>query len=180
MKNTKKLLTTLLFSILLPISIFSQSIEEDKIIPSLNKRIIRTSWEKTNWGSDKNKLEISMLLEGRDTSLLLNWQCREMVGAERDARIVLYFSDMSTIALHNKAFSVSGVGKVASNNVSAATIGIQFDAKGDFRILKEKQLVGIRVYTTIGHVDFPIEPEEYIALKNLYNVFEKQILKEVK
>lgn len=172
-----KLFLIPLFAVLFPVFLTAQKVEYDKV-NALNKRIMYTSWEKVNWNSETGKLEVCMLLEGHDMSLMINWQSQEMVGAERDSEVTLTFDDDSEIVLHNKAFSVSGAGKVHSKAVPATSMGIQIDAKGDFRPITEKTLKNIRIETTLGKVDFPVNEEEALALANLYNVFEKQYFKD--
>lgn len=172
MKKISLLLTILLSTL----SIQAQKIETDEM-NMYNKRIVTTSWEKVNWDSKDHKLEVSMMLEGYDMSMLLNWQCNEMVGAERDAEIILYFDDASQVVLLNKAFSVSGVGKITTKDTDHSKMGIQIDAKGDFKSIETKELQHIRIDTTSGEINFPITRDEALALRKMFAVFEKQVYK---
>lgn len=157
----------------------AQKIELDEI-NSLNKRIILTSLEKVNWNSSDYQAEVGMMLDGSERSILLNWQCHEIVGAERDSKIVLMLDDDSQVILYNKAFSVAGSGKITSENVSATTMGIKIDARGDFEALKDKYIKSIHIETTSGEIVFPVSNEEAISLKKLYEVFDKQCSKKIK
>lgn len=171
----KKILL-IITALLMVFTLYAQKIEIDEINP-FNKRVILTSLEKINWKSPDYKLEVGMMLEGVEMSILLNWQCHEMVGAERDAKVVLTFDDASQIVLLNKAFSVSGSGKITSQNVPATTMGIQINAKGDFKALVDKELQTISIDTTSGEIVFPVSNEEVLSLRKLYEVFEKQLYK---
>lgn len=172
MKKTALLVIILLASLTLQ----AQKILTDEM-NMYNKRVVTTTWEKVNWKSKNHKLEVSMMLEGFDMSILLNWQCSEMIGAERGAEIILYFDDGTQAILQNKAFSVSGVGKIASENVDRSKMGIQIDAKGDFSLIETKELQHIRIDTTSGEVNFPITKDEAMSLRKLFLVFEKQVYK---
>lgn len=172
MKKIALLVTILLTTL----SVQAQKIETDEM-NMYNKRVVTTTWEKVNWKSKNHKLEVSMMLEGYDMSMLLNWQCNEMVGAERDAEIILYFDDASQVVLLNKAFSVSGVGKITTKNVDHSKMGIQIDAKGDFKSMATKVLQHIRVDTTSGEINFPITQDEAMELRKMFIVFEKQVYK---
>lgn len=166
-------------ALIISASLQAQKIEQDEI-NSFRKRIILTSLEQVNWQSPDHQLEVGLMLEGSEQSMILNWQCHEMVGADRDARVVLLFDDGSETVLLNKKFSVSGTGKVKSENVSATTIGIKIDAKGDLTPLSTKQLNSISVETTSGKISFPVTVEEAAAIAKVYNVFEKQCAKKIK
>ncbi len=138
---------------------------------ALNKRVMYTDWLPVNWSSDAHKLEVSMLLEGKDVSLMLNWQCQEMLGVERDSKIVLTFTDQSKVVLLNKAFSVSGAGKVETELVSSSVMGVQIDAKGDLSAFADKTLQKITINTTSGEVVFPITEQEAAKLNLQYAEF---------
>lgn len=154
----------------------AQKIVYDKITEALNKRIMYTDWTTINWASQAHQLEASMLLEGRDTSLMLNWQCKEMLGVERGAEIILTFSDGTQTVLQSKAFAVSGAGKVQTEHVSSSTMGIQVDAKGDLSVFVDKTLSNIRINTTSGVVDFPVSAQEAAKLNLLYEVFNTALI----
>lgn len=158
------------------ISVTAQTIEDDKI-NALNKRVMYTNWLKTNWGSDTHKLEICMILEGTETAMLLNWQCPEIVGVDRNSEIILTFEDGSEEILNNKTFSVSGAGKIHTSDVSQATMGVQINAKGDFHSISDKKLKSIKIATMSGDVDFPITDEEAGMLSKMYDVFAQQVEK---
>lgn len=167
----KKSIITILV-ILSTLTVQAQKIVHDGI-NEFNKRIVNTSWEKVNWKSTDHKLEIGMMLEGFDKSILINWQCSEMVGAERNSEIILKFDDGSESILLNKVFSVSGAGKITTDNVPPTQMGIQLDAKGEFGELEEKDLTEIKINTLSGEVRFPVNKKESESLRKMYLVFEK-------
>lgn len=147
---------------------------------ALNKRVMYTDWLTVNWGSDTHKLEISMLLEGKDVSLMLNWQCQEMLGVERDSKVILTFTDQLKVVLLNKAFSVSGAGKVETEHVSSSVMGVQIDAKGDLSAFADKTLQTITINTTSGEVVFPVTEQEAAKLNLQYMEFNTALMSEGK
>ena len=169
----KKILSVLL---LLGLScvLNAQKVVYDKM-NALNKRIMYTDWITVNWDSDSNKLEASMLLEGKDTSLMLNWQCKEMLGVERGADVILKFTDDTQVVLSSKAFTVSGAGKVQTEHVSSSMMGIQVDAKGDLTSFVDKTLKNIELTTTSGTIDFPVSEKESANFTLLYMAFEEAL-----
>lgn len=167
----KKLMLAILV-MLSTLALQAQKIVHDEV-NEFNKRVINTSWEKVNWKSADHKLELSMMLEGYEKSILINWQCTEMVGAERNSEIILLFNDSSEVILHNKIFSVSGAGKITTNNVPPTQMGIQLDAKGEFSELLEKDLQEIIINTLAGEVRFPVNKNEIEDLRKMYLLFEK-------
>lgn len=167
----KKSIITILV-MLSTLTLQAQKIVHDEV-NEFNKRVINTSWEKINWKSADHKLEVSMMLEGYDKSILINWQCSEMVGAERNSEIILTFDDGSQAILLNKVFSVSGAGKITTNNVPPTQMGVQLDAKGEFGELVEKDLSEIKINTLSGEVRFPVNKKEAESLRKMYLLFDK-------
>lgn len=168
------------FLLALSLLSFSYAANAQKVIydkmNALNKRIMYTDWVTVNWSSNSHQLEASMLLEGKDTSLMLNWQCKEMLGVERDAEVVLTFTDQTEVVLLSKAFAVSGAGKVQTEHVSSSMMGIQIDAKGDLTPFADKTLKNIKLNTTSGIIDFPVSEQEAAKLNLQYMAFETALI----
>lgn len=168
------LLLTILFS---PILSIGQSIKTNKIDKFTKQRIIETSFEKIAMKNGGGVwIAFQRIGEIEAVFLTINSR-RSIMGVSEGADLIFLDNDENTYTFKNRHREISSHGPGTMGYVGTSEYYIDLYFEGDLSVFKDKEFSQFRIYATGGYIDYNISSNAPKKIKELYKVYENEILK---
>ena len=162
---------------------YAQKITVNKVDKFTKKHVIQTSFEKIssdrsftgNMGSSIMKnVWLSFRSVGGKDYLRVKWCSNATVALSENADIILLDDSGETYTFNSCEFTVSGKGEGTVGFIGSEMYGLDIYTTGNCAAIKGKTLTDMRIHTTDGYIDFPLNKKSGKIIAKTYEVFDAE------